>query len=67
MLFQCTDNQERKLKPAQSLKCTAAETVSAGVFFFPSTTWWISESCVKVETRKDNRIGKYAIKTGQNL
>ena len=24
-------------------------------------------SCVKVETRKDNRIGKYAIKTGQNL
>ena len=34
MLFQCTDNQDRELKPAQSLKCTAAETVNVGVFFF---------------------------------
>ena len=66
MLFQCIDNEERELKPAQSLKCTAAETVNAGVFF-PSTASWISESCVKVEKPKDNRIGKYSVKTRQNL
>ena len=34
MLFQSIDNQERELKPDQSLKCTAAETVNAFFFFF---------------------------------
>ena len=47
MLFQCTDSQERKLKPAQSLKCTAAETVNAGVF---------SEHCV-MDKRKLRKSG----------